>query len=274
MNNHEKFIYHNLNSLQENPDITLRDKILTNAAENVAPPTYKRRIGMRSVLIAAVIAIATTTTAFAYGEELVGVIRRITSGNMTAEQVEDPIPGPGLGYTMYYDVINPVEGFDMNVIENGPFEKFLSLEETKENASFVVNAPLFLPEDVVLVDVGINQSAHHAILTYYKEFPNYNPDTSEYRYPNHRYLSIFQIYVGPDAYLDIKTTYPLDTVMVGDIEAFLLDRTEIIWSPENEPFTIPNLLWIKDGIFYNMTLESWEGIDSIETIIAIAESIG
>jgi len=93
-------------------------------------------------------------------------------------------------------------------------------------------------------------------------------------YPNYRYLFIFQIYVGPDAYLDIKTTYPLDTVMVGDIEAFLLDRTETIWSPENEPLIIPNLLWIKDGIFYNMTLESWDGINSVETIIAIAESIG
>jgi hypothetical protein len=62
--------------------------------------------------------------------------------------------------------------------------------------------------------------------------------------------------------------------MVGETEAFLLDRTETIWSPENKPMTIPNLLWIKDGIFYNMTLESWVGIDSLETIVAIAESIG
>ncbi|MDR2569473.1 MAG: hypothetical protein LBD23_04120, partial [Oscillospiraceae bacterium] len=91
---------------------------------------------------------------------------------------------------------------------------------------------------------------------------------------NYRFFDIFQIYVGPDAYLDIKTTYPLDTIMVGETEAFLLDRTETIWSPENKPMTIPNLLWIKDGIFYNMTLESWVGIDSLETIVAIAESIG
>ena len=53
-----------------------------------------------------------------------------------------------------------------------------------------------------------------------------------------------------------------------------LDRTDTIWAAENEPLARPNLLWIKDGIFYNMTLESWDGINSVETIIAIADSIG
>ena len=274
MNNHEKIIYYNLNRLQESPDESLRNKILTDAAGNVLPPTYKRRIGMKTVLITAVIAVVTTTTAFAYSEEIVGVIRRITSGNMVAEQVEDPIPGPGLGYTMNFDIINPVEEIDMKLIESGPFVKFQTLEEANENASFIINTPSFLPEGVVLEDVTINQAAHHAVLAYHKEFPSYNSDGTEYVYPNYRYLFIFQIYVGSDAYLDIKTTYPLDTVMVGDIEAFLLDRTETIWSPENDSLTIPNLLWIKDGIFYNMTLESWDDINSVETIIAIAESIG
>ena len=274
MNNNEKMIYDNLDSLQGKPDIILREKILTNAARNIAPAAYKRRIGMKTVLIAAVIAAVTTTTAFAYGEEVVGVILRLTSGNMVAEQMENPIPGPGLGYTMNFDIINPVEEIDRNLLENGPFKNFQTLEEAKENASFVVNTPSFLPEGVVLEAVTINQSAHHAVLAYHKEFPSYSSDGSEYVYPNYRYLFIFQIYVGPDAYLDIKTTYPLDSVMVGDIEAFLLDRTETLWSPENVPQTIPNLLWIKDGIFYNMTLESWDGINSVETIIAIAESIG
>ncbi|MCL2663960.1 MAG: hypothetical protein FWE83_11685 [Oscillospiraceae bacterium] len=274
MNNHEQIIYHNLESLQEKPDLILRNKILTNAAGNVVPPSYKRRIGMKTVLIAAVIAVVTTTTAFANGEEIVGVIRRITSGNMVAEQVADLIPGAGLGYTMYFDIINPVEEIDMNLLSYGPFIKFKTLEEAKENASFVINIPAFLPEGVVLYNIAVNQSAHHAVLSYHKEFPNFNSDGSEYIYPSYRHLFIFQIYVGPDAYLDIKTTYPLDTVMVGDIEAFLLDRTETIWTPENKPLTIPNLLWIKDGIFYNMTLESWDGLNSVEAIIAIAESIG
>jgi len=274
MKNYEALIYENVNSSQENPSEILREKILKSVARNAAPAPYRRRVGLKTVLITAVIAVVTTTTAFAYSEEIVGVILRIASGNMIAEQMDDLIPGPGLGYSMNFEIINEVENINRELLENGPFMKFRTFEEASENATFSIKMPSFLPDDMELFGIDVNQSAHHAVVSYTKEFPSYNSDASEYRYPNYRYLFIFQIYVGQDAYIDIKTTYPLDTIMVGGTEAFLLDRTETLWSPENKPMTIPNLLWIKDGIFFNMTFESWEGIDSLETIVAIAESIG
>jgi len=274
MKNYETFIYENLKNIKEYPNKILRDRVMTSAAKSAAPPSYRRRVGLKTVLIAAVIATVTTSTAFAYGEEIVDVIMRITSGNINVEQMDDLILGPGLGYSMNFEIINEVENINRELLENGPFKKFLTFEEASENAAFDIKIPTFLPEGMELYNIDVNQSTHHAVLTYYKEIPSYNPDTSEYRYPNHRYLFIFQIYVGQDAYLDIKTTYPIDTVMVGDTEAFLLDRTETIWTPENKPMTIPNLLFIKDGIFYNVTFESWEGIDSVETIVAITKSVG
>jgi len=272
MNNHETLIYENLKNIQENPGEILRDKILTSAQMNAAPVPYRRRFGIKTVLIAAVIAAVTTTTAFAYSDDIMGVLMRITTGNMTAEQMKEPIPGRN--YVMIYEVVNEVEDFNIELLENGKHINFSTFEEASENAKFNITVPAFLPEGMELEIISVNQSAHHAVLTYYKEFPSYSSDGSVYMDPNYRFLFIYQTYVGQDAYLDIKTIYPVDTIMVGDIEAFLLDRSETLWTSDENFMWIPNLLWIKDGIFYNMTLEGWDGIDSIETIITIAESIG
>ena len=57
-------------------------------------------------------------------------------------------------------------------------------------------------------------------------------------------LNVNQYFAGPDAYVELETVYPIQKVMVGDIEASLVYA--------EDSMTRYRLYWLKDSILYEL----------------------
>jgi len=72
----ESMIKNQLENIQAEPGNDLRKKILANTINGItAPYSIKRRIGINTVLIAAILTVFLSMTAFAYGDKIIGAIQ-------------------------------------------------------------------------------------------------------------------------------------------------------------------------------------------------------
>jgi hypothetical protein len=228
--------------IDETPDPSLIQNVINNLPE----PAARKSAGkhpLRVALIAAILAAFSLTAAFAYG----GTVWRFMFGKSSAARVEEIDGGEGV---IQYAVTN--RELPANRTDYGGHIRFDTVEEANQFAPFTIKSPQYLPENMELSHVSVQQytdgtAGYDAIVHYWVKTPN-----STYG------LGIFQYYAGPDGYIDLLTIYPVEKVMVGGIEASLVDAEGSY-----------HLYWVKDGVAYEMTNRFY----GIETLVAIAESV-
>jgi len=224
---------------------------------------------IRVAMIAAIIAaLAFTTTAMAYGSEIVGVIRQLMFGDSIATQVDsdDDLYIGGWGVRNRSDLRNAIDY---------PTGLFFTLEEARQAAPFLIREPSYLPDNVTgfhsanvqRVETTNNPWLHFVILTY--GIVQESGGAS--------FLQIIQTYAGPDASFFIEDVSPMEIVMVGGSEALLITAPAILFDDnasvvENHSVIRYTLNWLHDGIAFNLDAFSHDGYD-LETLIRIAESI-
>jgi len=255
----------------------LRIKTDDLTANSKKDKSYKKPIYRKPAALAAAVAIMLlmfSTIALAYSESF----RAFVFGNSSARLVEfsheyvtefddgSIIVSANTGGIVNRSVPDVLYSEDITLVEGFLSEKFLSFEELQQAALFTVTEPSHLPEhlafkqaEIVLFEDG----------TYsYDVFATYKCTES------HKILYFFQLYAGPDAYLDIhiidrielddyRSKTQLDLVMVGNTEALL---SVTIDDAQSKYIT---LSWIQNDVAYNLSSIDFD----IETLIAIANSI-
>ncbi len=236
---------------QTEPGAELRERILTQT--QITPPRrVRRKIGLRTVLVTAVLVTVFVTTAFAVSNAL----REIVFENHNIEQYE---PGE-----INHDGIEGIVGTYgvrdsyFNVSDYAGASTFNTVEELAEAAEFEVKEPSFLPENATLSQVvGVRYTEEEKI---YEAHLGYHFErVTETSY--HGYMINFrQSYIGENARMEIKTVYPIQKVTVNGHEA-----TAIL---ENSQGDI-ELYWMEGDMAYHLLTG---GLD-LDTVIAIAESV-
>jgi len=256
---------------------SIMNKIQENMQENQNP--RKRRISGRTVLIAAIIAALTITTALAYG----GVIQEFIFGDSRAvrvEVVEEPNTQGTASYWIDGEEIEVVETEPMRIAvynQNGveligrvsdttPFYVGLPMDGWDEwddqYAPFTIRKPSYLPMDSALSLVQLAQD----------EYGDAVAVTLNFTFGGGSSWVLGQFYVGQEGYFELETTYPIEKVMIGDIEALLMEMP-IAVSGVDQTWRV--LTWMSDGYVFMLdhAADTTQGLD-LETLIAIAESIG
>lgn len=231
-------------------------------------PVYRRRIPVRAAVLAAVVAALVLTTAFTFGNEIVGVIRQVMFGDSIAKHVVSD----NSHYLGYMGVMNIADLSDAGDYPRGLFN---TLEEARQAAPFPIRAPDYLPENITgLNSVGVwcaevenGPWMHFAIVSY----------DIALELGGNSILQLRQVYAGPDAYFDIESVSSIEKVMVSDVEAVLVttegksdfgDGNVII----NVSDTAYALYWLKYGVAFELSVDFHDGYTP-ETMIRIAESI-
>jgi len=270
MNTYENTIQESLENIQTEPGEALRARVMKSAVSMTdSTRIYRRRLPVKVAVIAAVIAAFLLTSAFAYGSEIVSVIKQIMFGDSIATQVVSDSENPYVGGWGVMDREDLSEDTDY------PLGLFDTLEEARQAVPFTIREPSYLPDNVTgLRDVGVwrvedpdNPWMHFVNLSYSIALKNGGESI----------LQLMQIYGGSDAYLDIESVSPIEKVMVGETEAvlvsapekFLLDDGSVIINDDIIGYT---LYWIKDGIAYELSADYHDGYTP-DTMIRIAESI-
>lgn len=244
----ESIIQELQDTMQTEPNMDLRKRIMQSAQSEVtriAP--QKRRLHLKPALLAATFALLllTAATAFAYGDAIKAFIfgdsqvRQLETidenDTAIAFHIEGRIP-EAENYTERYDV-----------------EIFDSLEAANAVSLFPIYTPQDLPPHVVLEKIDVLRFSAS----------NYAYDARlHFSVNGEPILHLFQYYAGPNAHVVLETTYAIEKIALGDIEASLL-RTE--------DGTI-YLYWMKNDTLYEL-FDSHESGLSLETLLEIAESI-
>jgi len=239
-------------NLQEEPSRSLQNRIYQSATEKPAAPYIaKRKMGLSAAIIAVTLALFSLTTAFAYGGEIIAFVQQFMFGSSSAEQVEKLD-----GYVIGFDIVHRSDLVDWTKNDGG--KTFTTVEEANEFASFTIKVPTYLPDDVI------------GLKTVYVQ--KYKDGTAGYdvhvRYsvatPNGTTgFSINQYYAGPDAYVELETIYPIEKIMVGDVEASL------VYGESSFNGIGYQLYWIKDDILYEYFGDCYD----LKIILAIVSSI-
>ena len=275
LNPYESMIQNNLENTQDSPGEGLRNRILESAAAGIAAPPARRRIGAKTLAFAAVISVFALGTVLAYASGLIGpvvvkkysdvpsytssprhlslyeaepedAVLRITFGDSTAYQFEldEPRDTP---YEFSYGIKNFMQ-------RPAPYEyvRFYTIDEARQAAPFSFKTPAYLPENVTLDYVF---TGRYADGTY-----DYDLEIIyKTEIPDDKFLSLFITYGGSGSYLEIKTTNPIQKVMIGDTEAIFLQGDE----------GYARLVWMMDDSLYEISAQNCD----LETLITVAESI-
>jgi len=273
MNSYENTIRDSLENMQIEPGDALRNRIMQNAEKGTAPThTYRRRLSIKAVAIAAVISTLVLATAFTFGDEIVSIIKQVMFGDSVAAQV-------------VYENDNQVSSWgvrnreDLPDAKDYPIGRFDTIEEARLVAPFQIRELTYLPENVVGLDSVVvwriddfDPPMHLVYLNYYVELGYFEPNIT-----GNSYLELMQVYAGPDAYFEITNISSVEKVMIGDIEAVLISTPERV--VRNNGVTILNednmsysLSWLQDGIAFTLDAHYHEGLTP-EIMLMIAKSI-
>lgn len=265
-----------INELQEiyqaDPGAELRDRILQSANTQTEPPRrVRRRMGLRTMLIAAALVLAFVTTAFAYGD----VIRQFMFGNSNAEQVEAILinnsdnPEEPFNVEELVKVVNRASvarsGDDGTLDSLLPKERFNSIEDAQKAAPFLLKEPSFLPESLA------NHPERYTRIPFFDDGTYaYTAETTfaEIQANNGGRFVFGQIYIGSEACFDVKTTRTIEKMEVNGTEALVLygESETSTWD------STVTIAWIKDKVAYILTGSGPFRYD-LDTMIAIAESV-
>jgi len=229
-------------------------RMIRNEMEANIATKHKSKRYLAAVL-AAIALTAFSVTAFAYGNEIIGVIKQFMMGNSNIEQVEN-IPHDGDGTVI---VLFEIANRSVTIDEHGEYKEFSTTYEANQVAPFVIKEPKYLPESVRFEAVGLRyltngSYGYEADISYTATKEN---DIST--------LGLTQYYVGDDAYINLKTVSSIEKIDVGNIEATFVQSDN-----PNSPFGERlDIFWIEDGVVYWIYCT---GIDK-GTLLEIAKSL-
>jgi len=140
---------------------------------------------------------------------------------------------------------------------------FNTLGEAVKHLGFTPSELNYLPENCVFDKVVLHGAAHdyydkYTCHIYYKTYQNDGSPLMNF--------SLTAQYIGENATIKMNTTEDIEKVILNNgIEALLMTK---IYMPYNKPFVIHGIMWIKDGIVYDIG-----GSFERDEIIKMAESI-
>ena len=216
-------------------------------SEVVKMTTKKKRIKAKTLLIAAVLSIAVTTVAFAHGEAII----QFMFGNSSIKQVEQV--GEKSSNAISMEIVNRSE-HTWNHDRDYSSILFNSYDEANQSAPFEIKEPSYIPGNATLEKIAVPQFKDDKTFGYDVRI-TYNVELSN----GNGMFGLFQYFTGPDAYLSIETVEGIEKVMVGDIDASVIN-----WEGWGA-----HLYWIKDEIVFELFSSSYD----LDILIAIAESI-
>ena len=228
-----------------------------------------RRPRFAVVAAAVILLVALGTGVLAFGAEITDAVKSFIFGNSSAEQVDELediewYGGIITGRLHSWELVNRSGLVDET--KHAGYEIFDTLDEANGFANFTIKAPSYLPENAygpvrVAVQKYIDGTAgYEAHVTLHTERQDGN--MAEFH--------LIQMYAGPDSHFNLVTVYPIEKVMVGDIEASLVHEP----SEPGDYFVGVGyrLFWMKDEILYQLECSSSSNHPK-ETILAIAESV-
>ena len=233
-----------MDQMQDEPSKALKNRVLENAANGTAARyTIKRRIGLKPALIAASIAMILLITGFTFGADIIATIQQFVSGDLSVAQVESLHNG---NVTMTFEITNQSKPEGYSTRERWSYS-YSTVEEARETALFGIKEPAFIPENASLESVY--EQGTEVWIKYIVKTANGADE-----------LMFVQYYLGPDASVDIKTVFPLQSVIINDVEAFVMIAEED---------TLINIYWIKDEVLFQLYSASHD----LDTLIRIIEAI-
>jgi hypothetical protein len=269
MNAYERNVKDCLEDIQVEPSVALRIRVMRSANNGVNDSNvFRRRFPVRAALIAAIITALAFTTAAAYGNEIVGVIRQLMFGDSIATQVVSD-------NELYVGSWGVMNRSDLSEAIDYPLGFFDTLEEARQAAPFPISEPSYLPDNISgLRNVGVwrveiedGPWMHFVELSYDIELKDGGVSI----------LQLRQTYAGPDAYFYIENVSPMELVMVGGSEAVLISESDV--NVFNDGAVITNvdtigytLYWLSNDIAYELSASHHDGYTP-EVMIRIAESI-
>ena len=243
-----------------------------NKLDEVKPAEGKHRLRRSLVLAAAVFSAVWLTATFAYGDNIAGIIQQFMFGKSSAKQVDTP--------AHQFEIVN----WSGLTKKRGKAGQFATVEEARENTPFAIKIPSYLPrgEEPKFIHVSRfkqkdGKYAHVFRIVY----------GLEVSYGEIAAFHLFQYYIGPDAYINLKTSASIQKVMIGDIEATAVggggDYINIKTSETIQKVIISDievtadtvsaggvtLYWMQDEILFEMYSDNYD----LDTLIAIAETM-
>jgi len=271
--------------------------------------TYRKarvRSPRKRVLIAASLAIITAlllTTALAYGETIVETIRQIVFGDSSVSLVYDPqnsnveVDISENGMAIRTDAENTFKIIDRSVepgtdslsmkLESGEFERFSNVEEANKIAPFTIMEPNILPENAELNKVLVycypdGTLSYDAMVLYLIDYEIFDA-AGEVIGLGGGGITLIQRYAGPDAYIDGTVLYPftVEKGMVGYNEAIMVNTNmpelldmESDFGGDFLKLISMTIVWLKNGVCYELSASLPDYVCDKDILIAIAESIG
>ncbi len=211
-------------------------------------------------VLAAVLLVVFSTTAFAYGGDIINEIKRIMFGGSAVTQVY--VTGDGvttLKIVNRSDFANTgYEERDNNIHtqQSTEIQAFPTYKEASQAAPFHIKEPSWIPENVELSSVNVivaknKKLSYDAIINYWAK----EPDTNG----KYNWITLYQYYAGPDASIEIQTVMSIEKIMIGDIEGSVVkDNHDLIC-----------LYRIKDEVVFELQGFCYD----LETLVAMAESL-
>lgn len=268
----ETIIKKQLEYIQSEPEKDLRNKILENATAGTnVIYSVKCKNGLFAVLLASVLGVFLLMSAFT----IINVVQQFAFGNSNVMQVPENIyanivKGSGAYSSGYvkYQLVNQIEvpgSLADGVIVVGDKLEFSTIEEARISLP-LIKTPVHIPENIEVDEIYVWVPGSKAV------------DTVRISYTDgiekETRLSFSQRYIGPDAYINLTTTYPVQKVMVGDVEATVIiekipdELLEVLPSAADDIILHSTLYWINEGFLYEL-----RGTYDLENLIVIAESV-
>jgi len=213
----------------------------------------------RLLLVTAILVTLIATVAFAQSE-----IRQFFFGNSNITQVEEIENVFGISGTLIREVkiINgKYESVDWSLNFEG-WSEFYTVAELRHAAAFDIKEPGYLPDTIDLSSIstfGAWYTSEKQIEFVFIEYGGGSPSGTGI-------VSLSQWYVGSDASFEIVTIYPIEKVMVGDVEASVIIET---FEDDTERAI---LYWKQGSVLYELQHTAFDGVD-MDILIAIAESV-
>jgi hypothetical protein len=290
-----------INSVRESldPGEDTKERILGKVHQRYEQQS-KWEVKPKAIAAAAVIAVLTltTTVAVAYSN----VLQEIILGSSRAAQVEivnepfhrgslgiafETTVDEGLKITSYESVYT--EPMSLNIYSKDSaepiinfgcmtsFTTFKANEWDDKHSPFLIKKPSYLPlSELVLGHIMLYEQAAAVSFLYYF----IDPETI-IRDPYSNDVigaaggwSLTQTYAGEGGFFELDTTYPIEKVMIGNVEALLLKIPMYLESIGHQ--TWYQLFWVDDGyVFWLDHASGYQdgGILSLDILMAIAESI-
>ena len=294
---------------QHEPSTTLINNTKSNmkalvASETDDHPAFRWRSALKPALIAAIIVVLSMTTVLAFGDGFT-ILRELFYGEsrVTEYEFDDSfityydsrdgnsgsvisVPGGGIRNRNVPDTEEILDedieiiGGEVTIKPERAIE-FSTFEDLRLAALFDIKEPTYIPEGWQLTRIynflNRDGSFSYDIMIDYKPSIHFSG------------MTFYQLYVGPDAYSDIRTieSYELgdrrvvvqnDTVMIGNIEAFIqIWLADSISNPGllGVEWTTLTLTWIQDEILFSISfsMPGNDPDDVIQDLIKIGESM-